>query len=96
MQDLVSFKQGEPFTQKKIAQANKRLQDSGYFSSAQIIPFVGKRDKKDKVVPISVNTTAGYARTYSYGIGYGTFTGPRASFGTLFRHVTDTGQQFSF
>ncbi|WP_205617784.1 autotransporter assembly complex protein TamA [Fangia hongkongensis] len=93
---ITRLKEGEVFTQDKITNANKRLQDSGYFSSAQIIPQLAKRDVKNHLIPLAVNLTAGYSRNYSTGIGYGTFTGPRVSFGTLFRHVTDTGQQFSF
>lgn len=93
---IIRITQGEIFTQNKITEANKRLQASGYFSSAQIIPQISKRDHHKHIVPININLVAGYARSYSVGVGYGSFTGPRVSFGTLFRHVTDTGQQFSF
>ncbi len=94
--DLILIKQGSNFSQNKITQANKRLQDSGYFSSAQIVPLISQRDQQNKTVPINVKLTANYSRNYTFGVGYGTFTGPRVSFGTLFRHVTNTGQQFSF
>ena len=45
---------------------------------------------------LKASLTSNYARTYSFGLGYGTFTGPRVSFGTIFRHITTTGQQLSF
>ncbi|WP_151193938.1 autotransporter assembly complex protein TamA [Cysteiniphilum sp. JM-1] len=94
--DITKVSIGDVMSQKKITKANKRLQDSGYFSNAQLVPKISKRDKVNKTVPVDLNLTAGHARTYTFGVGYGTFTGPRVSFGTLFRHVTDTGQQFSF
>ena len=94
--DIIKVSIGDAMSQKKITKANKRLQDSGYFSNAQLVPKISKRDKVNKTVPVDLNLTAGHARTYTFGVGYGTFTGPRVSFGTLFRHVTDTGQQFSF
>ncbi|WHN65056.1 POTRA domain-containing protein [Cysteiniphilum sp. QT6929] len=94
--DIIKVSIGDVMSQKKITKANKRLQDSGYFSNAQLVPKISKRDKVNKTVPVDLNLTAGHARTYTFGVGYGTFTGPRVSFGTLFRHVTDTGQQFSF
>ncbi|WP_208123224.1 autotransporter assembly complex protein TamA [Facilibium subflavum] len=93
---LIRLNENDLFTQHKITQANKRLQDSGYFSGAQIVPQISKRDTTNYLVPVNVQLTAGYARVYSFGVGYGSFTGPRVSFGTLFRHVTDSGQQFSF
>ncbi|WP_440651942.1 autotransporter assembly complex protein TamA [Cysteiniphilum sp. 19S12-1] len=94
--DIINISIGDNMSQKKITKANKRLQDSGYFSNAQLLPKISKRDKVNKTVPVDLNLTAGHARTYTFGVGYGTFTGPRVSFGTLFRHATDTGQQFSF
>ncbi|WP_100551028.1 autotransporter assembly complex protein TamA [Caedibacter taeniospiralis] len=96
IQEIIKVRTGDSMSQQKISKANKRLQDSGYFSAAQFVPQISKRDETNKTVPVNLNLTADYARTYTFGVGYGTFTGPRVSFGTLFRHVTDTGQQFSF
>ncbi|WP_395946482.1 autotransporter assembly complex family protein [Caedibacter taeniospiralis] len=96
IQEIIKVSTGDSMSQQKISKANKRLQDSGYFSAAQFVPQISKRDETNKTVPVNLNLTADYARTYTFGVGYGTFTGPRVSFGTLFRHVTDTGQQFSF
>ena len=93
---LIGLETGKKFTQNKVIKATKRLQESDYFSRAQIIPQITKRDTKQKRVHLDIDLASNYARTYSFGLGYGTFTGPRVSFGTVFRHITTTGQQLSF
>ncbi|MFZ9035134.1 MAG: autotransporter assembly complex protein TamA [Francisellaceae bacterium] len=93
---LIELKSGDSFKQRRLSKATERLQQSGYFSGIQIIPHISQRDKTLHLVKLTIELTSAYARTYSFGVGYGSFTGPRVSFGTLFRHVTNSGQQFNF
>lgn len=93
---LLTFRSGDGYDFKHINQSNVNLQNSQYFNSVQVVPNINGRDTQTHTLDVEVLLDAAYARTYTVGLGYSTFSGPQISFGTLFSHVTASGQQFMF
>ena len=96
IENLIGLKLGKYFTQNRVIKINKFLQDRGCFSIAQIVPQITIRDDKRKILPLDINLTSNYAQTYFFGLGYGIFTGPQITFGSVFSRLTKMGQQLFF
>lgn len=92
LQRFVTFKPQESFSSQKIALFQQDLSSSYYFQQAVVTPEFDQAN--NFLVPIKVSALAPKAKRYTFGIGYGTFTGPRITTGVSFRRLTDTGQHF--
>ncbi|HKK04679.1 MAG TPA: autotransporter assembly complex family protein [Gammaproteobacteria bacterium] len=87
----VDFKQGEPFDSAKLVELQSALVDSDYFQLVTVSP---KRDEAvDREVPIVITLTPRKPNKYTFGIGYGTDTGPRGSAGWERRWVNRRGHR---
>ncbi|MES2219038.1 MAG: BamA/TamA family outer membrane protein [Pseudomonadota bacterium] len=91
LQRFLSFKSGEPFSSPKLIKFQQNLSNSNYFQEINVNPELN--DTTNNQVPIIIGLTPTKARQYSIGVGYGTFTGVRASLGANFRHLTKTGHR---
>ncbi len=83
---------GEPYNAQALADLQSELSASDYFASVVIVPE--KRKAKNHAVPIRVDTTPAKRNVYTVGVGYGTDTGPRLSFGWENRRVNSKGHMF--
>ena len=90
----VHIKPGEPYDARALANLQSELSSSGYFSSVVVSP---EKDKTRNLnVPILISTTPAKRNRYTFGLGYGTDTGPRLSFGWENRRVNSKGHRFRF
>ncbi len=76
----------------KQAQLQKNLESSNYFDNINVH---SQRNDQNKKVAITANLSAKKPQQYTFGIGYGTETGPRALLGWKLRHITPTGQKLT-
>lgn len=88
----LKFKRGEPFSIKALLTLQDALRGSNYFSSVNV-----KWDENDAVkyhVPIKIILKPGERRLYNFGIGYGTDTSVRGTFGFENRLINRRGDHF--
>ncbi|MDX1901034.1 MAG: BamA/TamA family outer membrane protein [Gammaproteobacteria bacterium] len=90
---FITFKEGEPFSNEKLLTLQQNLSSSQYFQQVLVSPQINKTNAYR--VPIHIDVTLPKAKHYLFGFGYGTFTGPRATFGVDYKRVGHTGQHFS-
>ncbi len=88
---LSTVKEGDRFNPRKLIDLQLALQDSGYFSQAEVL---AEREKAvDSRIPVVVKTVPTKPRQYSLGLGFGTDTGPRFTAGTNWRRLNDKGHK---
>jgi len=87
----VPFKYGEPYSTEDIIELNKRLSNSGYFSSVVVNPEF----KNNRYAPIKIHTQPVPRYSYSLGAGYGTDTGPRGRASLQVVPVNARGHKFT-
>jgi len=88
----ITFKPGEYFDPAKVLSTQFAFGDLDYFQSVDVETQRDKVDAENRV-PVIIHTTEKAPRVYKYGLGYGTDTGPRASIGTEFRRINDSGHK---
>lgn len=88
----ITFQAGEYYDPAKVLATQFAFGDLDYFQSVDVD---GQRDKADGQgrVPVVITTVEKAPRTYKFGLGYGTDTGPRASLGTEFRRINTFGHK---
>lgn len=88
----VTFQPGEYFDPAKVLSTQFAFGDLDYFQS---VDLETQRDKADADgrVPVVIHTREKAPRSYKYGLGYGTDTGPRASVGAEFRNLNSNGHK---
>jgi translocation and assembly module TamA len=84
------YQEGDPFDAGKLLRTQFALDDSRFFSAVEVT--TGERDTVNHVVPITV-TGKRSRNTYSFGAGYGTDTGVRATISWLDPLVNDRGHR---
>lgn len=92
MQRFVALKSNDAFSSEKLLALQQDMGSSYYFRQVSITPDFD--NISDHQVPIVVDTILPKSQAYNFGLGYGTFTGPRLTAGVNFRRITDTGQHF--
>ncbi len=80
----------EPFSSNKLLQYQQAMNGSRYFKQVLVIPDLN--GAQEYRIPIQASVVPVNYRRYDFGLGYGTFTGPRLTAGVHFRRLTDTGQ----
>lgn len=90
---FVTFADNQTFSSETLLKLQQDLANSGYFQQAIVTPDI--KHAVQRHVPIKVTVTAKKSQRYSFGIGYGTFTGPRATASVDLRRITSTGQHFN-
>lgn len=93
LQRFVPFREGQPYSSEDILILQKNLNDSNFYQQALVKP--NRQMTYDYHVPLEVSLIPLKPQQYSFGVGYGTDTGPRASIGWDWRYLTDTGHHFS-
>jgi len=83
------FAPGEPFESYKLLDLQYALDDSDYF---QRVDVRARRDRAENGrIPVDVELVARSKHRYTFGIGFGTDTGPRVSVGRRTRYLNDRG-----
>lgn len=85
----VTFAPGDPYDAKQLLELQYALYDSGYFGSVEVEPGAPDGD----AVPIIVRAEPRLRHTYRFGVGYGTDTGARVSFGYENRRLNSRGHR---
>ncbi len=93
LQRFISFHEGEPFSSQKLQTLQTNLSESHYFRDVNVIPDIEHAQQQS--VPIHVSLNVPKAKAYTAGVGYGTFTGARATLGADYRRIGRYGQHFS-
>ncbi|MEO8451539.1 MAG: POTRA domain-containing protein, partial [Gemmatimonadota bacterium] len=89
LQTRVPWKVGDPWRQDKILELQTALANDPYFSRVDVLPQ--RRDAKGLIVPVRVLLEYRPPRSFEFGAGYGTDTGPRARAGIVFRRLNRRG-----
>lgn len=79
LQRYITFEKGTPYALSELIDLQQALNDSRYFNLVEISP--GETEPGSLEVPITVSLTPRKPNRYSFGLGYGTDTGPRAKAG---------------
>ncbi len=90
---LVYWQQGSYYHQGKLDRLRESLVGLDYFSSIDIQPDVD--DAVDGEVPIDVNLTLAKRDIYTYGVSYGTESGPGVRAGLERRYLNKRGHKLS-
>ncbi|MDH3535666.1 MAG: autotransporter assembly complex protein TamA [Gammaproteobacteria bacterium] len=88
----VPFARGDFYSLGRVLDFQQGLNDSGYFQSVEISP--GKASPDSDEIPIEVALTSRKRNRYQFGLGYGTDTGARTSFGWQRPRVNKRGHKF--
>jgi translocation and assembly module TamA len=87
----VPFKTGQPYSTGELLTLQDALQGSSYFETVAIKPHTDATENLQ--IPIDVILTPRKAKTFTFGVGYGTDTGVRGTLGSEFRYLTATGHR---
>ena len=90
----ITFASGDYYDPAKVLSTQFAFGDLDYFQSVDIDSPRDKADA-DGRIPITINTVEKAPRSYKYGLGYGTDTGPRASIGSEFRRINNAGHKLT-
>jgi translocation and assembly module TamA len=93
LEKFLPFKPGEYYSSDKLSQAQENLTNSNLF--ATVVLDTDLAHAQDLQVPVIFRTTARKKQQYSFGLGYGTDTGIRASVGMDLYNLTATGHRFN-
>jgi translocation and assembly module TamA len=85
------YKEGDPYNALQLLRTQFALDDSLYYSSVEVL--AGDRDPEHHTVPITVRANNA-RRGYSFGVGYGTDTGPRGTATWTVPRVNSYGHHF--
>ena len=89
----IDFKPGEAYNNLNVLKLQDALNSSGYFSEVKIDPQF--TDSLHRHIPINIHLTLKKKHSYTAGIGYGTDTAERATFGWHVSHLNSNGHQLA-
>jgi translocation and assembly module TamA len=91
LQRYITFERGEPYSFDKLIELQRALNNSDYFQVVEVSP--GDLIPGSDEVPVNIVLTPRKDHRYELGLGYGTDTGARASFGWQMPHVNKAGHK---
>ena len=86
---FLPFDSGAPYQSEDLLKLQVALGNTSYFSRVEITPL--KEEAKDDQVPLRVVLIPRPRQRYSFGLGYGTDTGPRLTLDWEHRRINETG-----
>jgi len=90
---FVVFSSGDPYSTDQLLELQNALTDSEYFSRVDVKS--NRNSIKDLEVPIVVTLEPRLKYLYTFGLGYGTDTGPRGTLGWQNRRINKNGHRLS-
>ncbi|WP_459869363.1 autotransporter assembly complex protein TamA [Endothiovibrio diazotrophicus] len=88
-----SFAPGDPYDLDALLDLERALRDADYFDSVEVTPLRRQADA-DHRVPIRVRLEERKRSKFTFGLGYGTDTGPRLGVGWERRRLNRAGHRF--
>ncbi len=85
------YGEGDWYNAEAMLRTQFALDDSEYFSLAEVRPL--ERDRASRVVPIRITSEPNRRHIYTIAVGYGTDTGPRGTVGWEDRRFNDHGHR---
>ena len=85
------YGEGDWYSAEALLRTQFALDDSQYFSLAEVLP--GERDRVAHVVPIRITADKNRRHVYTISAGYGTDTGARGKLGWEDRRLNDRGHR---
>jgi translocation and assembly module TamA len=85
------YREGDPYDALRLLRTQFALDDSLYYSTVEVL--AGERDPATHTVPITIHASNA-RRGYSFGVGYGTDTGPRGTASWTVPRVNSFGHRF--
>ncbi|KGI83726.1 membrane protein, partial [Exiguobacterium mexicanum] len=96
LNNLAPFKKGEYYTSEQLAEFNRRLAETGWFSSAIVTPDITKaREADSDVLPMEGVMVPRAKNFIELGGGYATDVGPRVKATWNKPWVNSRGQSFT-
>ena len=95
VENLSTFREGEPYSFEALVRLQARLTAVGYFSSATVSPDLEAIAREPELgsVPVVVEVREMQSRRLALGAGFSTDHGPRAQIGLDHRNLFGTGWQ---
>ncbi|RTE85967.1 MULTISPECIES: autotransporter assembly complex family protein [Gammaproteobacteria] len=94
MQRFVAFREGDFIDSTELLELQLGLSDSDYFSRVEVQPLWNEATEQNRV-PVRIDYEPNKRTYYQFGLGYGTDTGPRASFEQNRRWVNSRGHRLN-
>ncbi len=88
------YREGEFYNNAAVQKTQQVLAGSGYFSQTVVTPLPAQA--QDNKVPVKVDLTPVKPQRYTFGLGYGTDTGPRGTVGFNWIPVNSYGHHINF
>lgn len=85
------YKEGDPYDALQLLRTQFALDDSQFYSTVEVL--AGEHDPATHTVPITIRANNA-RRGYSFGVGYGTDTGPRGTATWTVPRVNSLGHRF--
>ncbi|MCX7072958.1 MAG: autotransporter assembly complex protein TamA [Gammaproteobacteria bacterium] len=89
----LTFEPGEPYDPAKVLSTQFAFSDLDYFQTVDIESRKDEATDASPRIPMVISTTERAPRSYRFGLGFGTDTGPRASVGADFRRLNTLGHK---
>ncbi|MGO9802243.1 MAG: autotransporter assembly complex protein TamA [Steroidobacteraceae bacterium] len=87
------YREGDLYDLTQVLRTQFALDDTQYFSNLEVRP--GTPDPNTRIVPVDIHADANRRHRYSFGAGYATDTGARATLGFEDHRINDSGQSFN-
>ncbi len=94
LERFLRYNAGELYNSTLLQKTQQVLAGSGFFSQSVVTPMT--TDVEDMQVPIKVELTPVRPRRYTFGLGYGTDTGPRGTLGFNWIPINSYGHHLNF
>jgi translocation and assembly module TamA len=91
MRRYLRYREGDWYSAEALLRTQFALDDSQYFSLAEVLP--AERDRRSRIVPIRITSEMNRRHVYTIAAGYGTDTGARAKLGWEDRRFNDRGHR---
>lgn len=89
---FLTYHEGEYYDAKKLEETQTGMVSGGFFNQVLIKPIPA--NAVDDMVPIQINLIPRKSREYTFGLGYGTDTGARATANITLRQFGGQGNRF--
>ncbi len=93
LERYLPFHPGDPYDADKLLELQRALSNSGYYRRVNVQPLLDQT--RERRIPIRVALEPRKPTRYTTGLGYGTNTGPRISFGIERRYHNYLGYKIS-
>ena len=91
MRRYLRYQEGDWYNAEALLRTQFALDDSQYFSIAEVLPE--ERDRQARIVPIRITSEPNRRHLYTIAAGYGTDTGARGTLGWEDRRLNDNGHR---